>query len=248
MRSILIRAGLFALGALYIVMGVVSARVALLGARDREQGVPGALAFLLEQPHGAWLLGAVVAGLAGIALAHAAEAARGPRPIGPRLLLAVNALGYAALAWTAARLLLHLGRGGSFERAGASWLFSKRWGLAAVKLAGVGVAAGGVWELWQGVRGRLPFRRDLLPRALVRLLSGSARFGLLSRGLVLGALGFFLFRAAEELKPARVPTFGGALQAFAHTALGPVFVGVVALGLCAYGLYLWTLVLLKRRV
>ncbi|MFY9550692.1 MAG: DUF1206 domain-containing protein, partial [Thermoanaerobaculia bacterium] len=79
MRSILIRAGLFALGTLYVVMGVVSASVALLGARDREQGVPGALAFLLEQPHGAWLLGAVVAGLAGIALAHAAEAARGPR-------------------------------------------------------------------------------------------------------------------------------------------------------------------------
>lgn len=120
--------------------------------------------------------------------------------------------------------------------------------MAAVKLAAVGVVAGGVWELWQGVRGRLPFRRDLLPRALVRLLSGSARFGLLSRGLVLGAFGFFLFRAAEELKPARVPTLGGALQAFAHTALGPVVVGVIAIGLCAYGLYLWTLVLLKRRV
>jgi hypothetical protein len=247
MRGILIRSGLVALGALYVAMGVVAARVALLGARTRDLGVPGALAFLLEQPYGAWVLGAVVAGLGGIALAHASEAALGNQGVAPRLLLAINALGYATLAWTAARLLLHLGRAGGLEHAGASWLLSKAWGRAALRLAGVGVAAGGLWELWQGLRGRLPFRRDLLPRGLVRFLSGCAQFGLVSRGLVLVVLGFFLFEAGGN-DTARIPTFGRALRAFTHTIAGPAFVGVVALGLCAYGVYLWTLALLKRRV
>ncbi len=248
MRSLLVRTGLAALGVLYVAMGIVSARVALLGARDREQGVPGALVFLLERPLGAWILGAVVAGLAGIALAHAAGAVRGHERGVARVLLAVNAIGYAALAWTAARLMLHLGRGGRLEQAGASWLFATTWGPAVVKVVAILVGAGGAWELWQGIRGKLPFRRDLLARRLVRVLSGIARFGLVSRGLVVVAVGYFLFRAAAQLDAKRVPTIGGALRAFSQTALGPVFVGVVALGLSAYGVYLWTLMLLKRRV
>jgi hypothetical protein len=248
LRAFLVRTGLAALGVLYVVMGIVSARVALLGAKDRGQGVPGALAFLLERPLGPWILGAVVAGLAGIALAHAAGAVRGRERGVARVLLAVNAIGYAALVWTAARLLLHLRRGGGLEEAGASWLFAKTWGPAVVKVVAVLVAAGGAWELWQGIRGKLTFRRDLLPRGLVKGLSAIARFGLLSRGLVVVAVGYFLFRAAAELDAQRVPTIGGALRAFSHTALGPVFVGVVALGLSAYGVYLWTLMLLKRRV
>ena len=43
-------------------------------------------------------------------------------------------------------------------------------------------------------------------------------------------------------------TFGGTLDALAHTALGPAFLGVLAAGLASYGVYLWALALLRRRV
>ncbi len=250
LRSVAMRSGLGALGAVYVALGVVSARVALLGAsRRREEGIPGALRFLLERPRGGLILGAVVAGLAAIAAVHLAEAAGGRVGVLSRLGLAVNGIGYAALAWTAGRLLLHLGRGGgSLERAGLSWLLGESWGPAALEITGAAVAAGGLWELVQGVRGRLPFRRDLLPKHLVKVLAAVARFGLAARGLVLCALGYFLFRAAEELDPARVRSMGGALRAFSTTGLGPAFTAVVAFGLAAYGVYLWTLMLLKKRV
>ena len=247
-RGILIRLGLLALGAVYVAMGVVSARVAFLGARS-EEGVPGALRLLLEQPRGPRILAAVVAGLAGIALVHLVEAVTGRRPGLVRAGLAANALGYGALAWTAARLLFHLGRGGqSLEQVGISWLLGESWGAMLLEAVGAAVVAGGLWEAYQGLRGRLDFSRKLLPRRLSRLLVFIARFGLLTRGLVLGALGYFLIRAAEELDPGRVATMGGVLHAFSRTALGPVFVGVVALGLAAYGVSLWTRTLLKRRV
>jgi hypothetical protein len=249
-RAVLVRAGFFAIGAIYVAMGVVSARVAFLGARDRENGVPGALRFLLDRPHGAWILGAVVAGLLGISVAHVAQAVRGPGGAVMRAGLAVNALGYAALAWTAARLLLHLGRrggGAALEREGVSWLLSESWGAAVVELVGAGVIAGGLWEVAQGFSGKLPFRRDLLPRRVTRALVAISRFGLVARGATLALFGYFLVRAAEGLDPAVVRSIGGAFDASDQTALGPAFLGVVAAGLAAYGVYMWTLVLLGRR-
>jgi hypothetical protein len=247
-RGTLIRLGLAATGLVYVAMGVVSARVAFLGARNREQGVPGALRFLLEQPYGPYVLGAVVAGLIGVALVHGVEAATGRRGVAARVGLAVNAIGYAALAWTSARLLFHLGRGGgASERESIAWLLGVPGGAVALEVVGAAVIAGGAWEAYQGIRGSWSAGRRL-PRRLGRILSAVARFGLVARGLVLAALGYFLIRAAEEADPARARTLGGVLRSFSRTALGPGFVGVVALGLAAYGMQLWALALLKRRV
>ena len=249
LRSVAVRSGLGALGAVYLALGFVSARVALLGATRHEQGIPAALRFLLGQPRGPWILGAVVAGLAAIALAHAIEAAAGRRGALYRLGLAANAIGYGMLAWTAGRLLLHLGRtGDSLPRAGLSWLLGEWWGPALLVLVGLAVIAGGLWEFAQGVRGRLPFRRDLLPRRLAKLLAGVARFGLAARGLVLCAVGYFLIVAAEELDPGRAKTLGGALRLLSRQGFGAIFTGVVGLGLAAYGIYMWSLALLKRKV
>jgi hypothetical protein len=247
LRSFLIRLGLAATGLVYVAMGVVSARVAFLGARDREQGVPGALRFLLEQPYGPRLLGAVVAGLIGVALVHGVECVSGRRSLASRAGLLVNTIGYAALAWTAARLLLHLGRGGGLEREGIAWLLGAPGGETLLEGIGAAVVAGGLWEIWQGVRGRVVVGRRL-PRRIGGFLLALSRFGLVARGLVLCALGYFLIRAAAEADPARARTLGGVLRGFAHTGFGPGFVGVVALGLAAYGVHLWTLALLKRKV
>jgi len=249
LRNLAVRSGFGALGAIYVALGIVSARVALLGARRHEEGIPGALRFLLEQPKGPWILGAVVGSLAAIAVVHCVEAVTGHRGAIVRIGQAMSGIGYAALAWTAGRLLLHLKRGGgALEREGLTWLLGEAWGPMVLEVVGAAVVAGGLWELYRGVLAPLPFRRDLLPRTLGRLLAGISRFGLVARGLLLCALGYFLARAAEELDPGRVQSMGGALRAFSQTALGPVFTGVVAFGLMAYGVHMWTLMLLKRRV
>ncbi|MET0619291.1 MAG: DUF1206 domain-containing protein [Thermoanaerobaculia bacterium] len=242
MRSAPERAGYFAIGLIYVAMGYVSARIAVLGARDPDHGVLGALRFLLDRPLGAWVLGAVVAGLAAIAGAHLVQSIRGPGGVVKRIGLFVNGFSYAVLAVTATRLLLHLrvrpaAGGASLERQGVSWLLSESWGAAALELAGVAVALGGFWEIGQGLAGRLPFRGGRLPRKLVNLFAAISRFGLVARGATLATLGYFLIRAAEELDPAAVRNVGGVLEAFAHTPLGPAFMAAAAAGLAAYGIY-----------
>ncbi len=242
MRVAAVRAGLLAIGAIYVAMGYVSARIAFAGARDPVNGVPGALRFLLDRSHGAWLLGAVVAGLAGIAVAYAARAVRGPGRALRRVGLAANAVGYAALAVASARLLLHAGRragGARLEREGVSWLLTESWGAFVLELVGVGVVAGGLWEIGRGFRGPLRLQGGALPRPLRRALAAVSRFGLVARGVTLAALGYFLIRAAEELDPALVRTLGGTLDALARTAFGPAFLAVVSAGLASYGVYLW---------
>lgn len=248
-RRVAVRSGFGAVGIVYFALGVVLLRVAFLGTRRHEPGIPAALRFLLARPYGAWLLGGVIAGLAAIAVAHAVEAAFGHRGPIVRVGLAVNAIGYVALATTAARLVLHLRQpDGSLEKAGAAWLFGESWGPAVVEVIGVAVALGGLWEIGQGVFGRLSFRRDLLPGGLASVLAAVCRFGLAARGLVLVALGYFFVLAAEELNPRRVPSVGGALHGLSQTALGPILTAAIALGLCAFGVYMWTLMLLKRKV
>ena len=138
--------------------------------------------------------------------------------------------------------------GGSLRKTGVTWLLAESWGAAVLALVGFIVAGGGLWEAWQGVRGGLPLRKDLLPRRLVRILAGIARFGLIARGIVLCALGYFICRAAIEGDPSRVQSMGGALRTFSHATFGPALMGTIAFGLAAYGVYLWTLMLLKRRV
>jgi len=247
LRRFAIRFGFGALGIVYVALGIVSWRVAL-GARRHEQGIPAALRFLLEQPHGPLLLGALVTALGVLAVVHLVEAITRRLGVLGRVGMFVNGIGYAALAWTAGRLLLHLGQSGSLQKAGVSWLLGESWGAAVIEAVGVAVIAGGLWELFQGVAARLPFRRDLLPRHLGRVLAAVSRFGLVVRGLVLAVLGYFLVMAAEEADPARAQTMGGTLRALSHTTLGPLFTVAVAAGLMAYGVYMWTLMLLKRRV
>ena len=246
MRGGLIRIGLIALGLVYVAMGVVSARVAFLGARNRDEGVPGALRFLLEQPYGSRVLGAVVAGLLGIAIVSAVESLSGRRKVLVRIGLAVNAIGYAALAWTSARLLLHLGSGGSLERTGIAWLLNVPGGGVLLEVIGAAVIVAAIVEIVQGIRG--PANPARPPKAIARGLAAVARFGLMARGLVLAAVGYFLLRAARESDPRNARGMGGVLKAFTHTSLGPWFVGVIALGLAAYGIHLWTLALWRRRV
>ena len=249
MRRLLVRFGLCALGLVYVAMGFVSARVAWLGVRE-PQGIAGALRLLLNGGRGSGLLAIVALGLGGLAVSRAIDAFRGRRGFLARIALAVDALGYGVLCWTAVALLLHLrARGGpSLTRTGATWLLSESWGPAVMEIAGVVVALGGLRELWMGLSGRLSNRPDGAPKNLAKTLTAIARFGLMARGLVLCVLGYYIVRAAEESDATQVHTMGGTLRQVSGTAYGAAILAVLAAGLAAYGIYLVALGLTKRNV
>ncbi len=250
-RSTLARLGFAATGILYVALGATAVRVALGGARDPAEGLPGALRVLLRQPHGRAFLNAVAAGLAAFAVWHLLEARNRRRGLLERAGHLVGALGYAALLWSAVALLMRLRRPeGTLERSALEWLLSRPWGVVAVEMAGVVTIGAGLFEIAQGVTGRLRkrFATLWLSHDAARLVKRMARFGLAARGVVLVVIGVFQLRVAEDLDPRELREIGGALKALSRSpAGGPPIAGLVALGLIAYGLYMGVLALAARR-
>jgi hypothetical protein len=248
LRQGLARAGLFAIGAIYAAVGVVAARIVFLGSRDRVAGMAGALRFLLARPHGQILVLLVVGGVAAYALWHAVEARRRKRFF-VRAGHVVAALGYVALGWTGIRLLLRVRGSRGAARRGLGWLLSQPWGATALTIAGAVVVAGAISQIFQAVSGRLRdrFAARGAKGGATRLAMAIARFGLASRGIVFGIVGWFLIRTARESDPSQFREIGGALKVLSNTAAGPWLMGAVALGLIAYAAYLWTLAIAGRR-
>jgi hypothetical protein len=250
-RRALARFGFAATGILYGALGVTAARIALLGARDRVGGMPGALRLILGQAHGRTLLGAVAAGLAAFALWHLIEARNRRRTLLERAGHLAGAAGHAALAWSAVSLLLRLRQPpDSLGRSALEWLLTRSFGVLAVETAGVVTIGAGLLEIAQGVSGRLRdrFAARWLPRDAARFVKGIARFGLAARGGVLVLIGVFQVRVAVNLDPPELREIGGALKAVSQsTAAGPLLAGVVGLGLIAYGLSMGVLAVAARR-
>ncbi len=61
--------------------------------------------------------------------------------------------------------------------------------------------------------------------------------GLAARGVVFALIGLFLIQAARQGDPSQAVGLGGALQKLADQPQGAVLLGVVAAGLCMYGLF-----------
>ena len=64
------------------------------------------------------------------------------------------------------------------------------------------------------------------------------RFGLAARGIVFAIIGFFLLEAARQSDPSEARGLDGAVQALAQHPYGPWLLGIVALGLVAYGIHM----------
>jgi hypothetical protein len=242
------RLGYAAMGLVYATIGVIAARIAFLGARDRLAGIHGALAALLRQRDGRVILLAVAAGLACFAVWRAIQTFSGRGGLLERVGWAVMAIGYAALAWTAVSLVLKLPAGEPIQRIGMGRLLPYPAGRLALRVTAAVLAVVGVVAVVQGVGGRLPrwlsgagSNRAMRPFTL-RL----ARFGLAARGVVGIVMGWLLLRAVEDFNPRGAGAIGGSLRFLSQSPGGPLVMGVVALGLLAYGISMWAVAISRR--
>ena len=250
LRSFLSRIGFTATGIVYLTIGLLAARIAFLGTRDRVAGVPGALRHILSRPYGVFALWFVALGLAAFALWRFVRAASPRRGKLDRLRELGGGLGHAALAWVAFRILLRMqGNEQVAAKAGLAWLAAQPMGKAAVVIAGVCVAGAGLAAIYQGLTGRIrpEFAVSGLPRGAKGLAALAARIGFVAKGMVLLVIGYFLVRAAEQVDPGQVREIGGSLRVLSKPPFGPALMGVVALGLVVYGIYLLVVAAYRSR-
>lgn len=235
----LARMGYAARGIVYMIIGIVAAQAAF-GRGGQVTDQRGAFGEILSRPGGKFMLGLVAMGLVGYTVWRFVEAALDPEHDGAakRALYALSGFIHVGLALSAARMALGSSRGGGgggdawtarvMEAPGGRWL---------IALAALGIAGFGIQQIIKGYRSDLDKRLDLSRmNAEARTWAVRAtRAGLIARGVVFGIIGFFLLQAALQRDPGETRDLGGALEALRGASYGPYLLGLVALGLVAYG-------------
>ena len=244
----LARAGLAARGLLYVVVGLLAGRIAM-GDREEKADKQGALELVARQPLGKVLLLAVAIGLAGYAVWRLAQAVAGGADDGEsegkawakRVGYLARGGFYAFLSVTAVRVVLgaESGSGSEEERDATARVLD--WPLGAVLVAAAGVAFLGAsaWQGWRAAKGK--YHKDLEEGRMEenerRTAIVAAVAGLLTRMVMFGLIGLFLLKASWEHRANAGVGLDGALHRIVRAPAGPWILGVLAVGLLAFGLF-----------
>jgi hypothetical protein len=230
----------------YFLIGAFAA-LAAAGQGGAIVGREGAVRTIAQQPFGRVLLAITAAGLAGYALWRFVQAAFDPerdatergKGTGKRLGWALSGIIHAAFAVAAVQLLLGAGGHGNERTIWLNRVLALPGGRLLVAVAGVFVVGVGVFQLYRAATGNLEERLELgaMSARGARWVMGIARAGLAARGVVFGIIGIFLAKAGLDARPSEARDVRGALLELAQQRYGAALLGVVAVGLAAYGLY-----------
>ncbi len=245
----LARLGYACKGVVYLIIGYLAARLAL-GNGGNTPDNTSALQTLYAQPFGKLLLALVTIGLFGFALWSLIQAlfdteGKGKKIGGmlARLGYVGVAISYGALALAALNLVTGLGTPGKSSNATAQdWTASflnQPFGVALVALAGLvalGVACALFYKAYK-VTFRQKLRMATLRPAVQRWVLFIGRLGQGALGVVASIIGIFLIVAALQHNPGEAKGLSGALITLLQQPFGPLLLGIVAVGLLAYGIY-----------
>ena len=240
----LARFGYSARGVIYLIIGGLAV-MAAVDAGGQTTGSKGVLRVVLAQPFGQTLLAVIAAGLVGYAAWRFAQAVwdadghgRDAKGLTIRAGLLVSSVTHVSLAFLAVSLIFGWSTGGSGKntQGWTAWLLSLplgRWLVGVLGLIVIGVGVAHLVKGWQA-KFEKRFKRDYQN---YKWISPVCRFGLISRGVVFLIIGGFFIVAALEFNSGEARGFQGALDALRQQPYGPWLLGVVALGLIAFGFY-----------
>lgn len=244
--TLLARSGYAARGVVYIIVGYFAVLAAWGGSGGQTTDSEGALLSLLDEPFGNVLLGIIAVGLIGYALwrliqglidtdGHGTEA----KGIAIRGGLLVSAVTHVLLAIFALGLIFGWGSGGGGDggtQDWTAWLMRQPYGRWLVGLVGIAVLGAGVAHIVKGWQAK--FEKYLrMDRQKLDTARPVCRFGLIARGVVFLIIGGFLLLAAWQVDPSEARGLAGALQALQEQSYGWVLLGIIAIGLLAFGIY-----------
>lgn len=250
----LTRIGFGARGLLYFVMGLIAVQV-VLGGSGTTADKQGALAAIGAQPVGRVLLWIVLVGLVGYSLWGIIRALFDPLHVGKDWSGIVQRAGFLISAVSYGSLILPtyglLTGGGQRAQNGAqtaqtqsfvSSLMATSSGRWIVAFVGVVIIGVGLAHIYKGLSRRFDKQFQLYDLSYHRAtwIRRLGRVGTAARGFVFGLVGAFLAVAAYQANPSQAQGINGALLKLLALPYGPWLLGVVAVGLIAFGIYSMT--------
>ncbi|MFE5111202.1 DUF1206 domain-containing protein [Streptomyces sp. NPDC056663] len=247
------RAGFVARGVIYVLIGVLSLRIALSDGGGKQADRGGAIAEIAEKPFGTvllWLLGTALAGMAVWRLSEAAFGQAGPdgRKAGKRAMAAGRFVFYGFVSYSV--LSYAAGDKGSGSGSGSSDRDSQDvtakaldWpgGQWIVAVAGIAVAAAGIWIAARAIMQK--FHKHLkmfeMSEKARKVIDFLGMFGGAARGIVFAVAGVFAVAAAVQHQPGKAKGMDDTLRSFTETPAGPWLLVLIAAGLAAFGVFSW---------
>lgn len=243
----LARFGYAARGVVYAFIGVLAIQAAFFG-RGQTTGPEGAIYKIAEQSK--MLLVLIAIGLFGYALWRFVQGILDPENKGndakgmvKRGAMVASGVIYAGLAILAVRLISQDGgaaaSGASGQSSTTAKLLSLPFGRTLVILAGLGVIVAALQQLYDAYTKKFTrrFKTQEMSPEEQRMAVHTGQLGLAARGIAFLITGWFLIQAALRYDPSQARGLGGALETLARQPYGPWLLGLVALGLVAYGAY-----------
>ncbi|MGZ6347456.1 MAG: DUF1206 domain-containing protein [Anaerolineales bacterium] len=245
--EILTRIGYGARGLIYITMGILAVDVAL-GKGGALASPQGAIAAIGKQPAGLIFLWVILIGIIAYALWGVVRAVYDPLHKGHDMkgLLArfgflCSAFGYAILVWPTYGYIT-----GASKTASSSGtqkfiaaIMAMPLGRWAIGILGLAVLAGGLYQIYLGFKADFDkqFQTYALTREEVKVTTDVGRFGTSARGVVFAVVGGLIALAAYQANPSQPVGMDTALATLMHQPYGIWLLGIVALGLIAFGFY-----------
>ncbi len=233
--------GIATKGIVYFIIGALTAMTAF-GYGGQKSGSGTVLEFLADQSFGKVLLVLLAIGLLGYVFWRLYQAIANPNDIEDnakgiikRIAYFVSGILYGLLAYSALKLVLGTQSSGE---GGKSQIFNSDYAATIAIVLGVILIGKGIYEFYQAYSGK--FKEEVesagLDSRAQKYIMKAGKVGFTSRGVVAGILGFLFIKAgvgenAEKL--GKSDAFSFIQQEF-----GSVVMGIVALGLVGYGVFM----------
>jgi len=238
------RIGILSKGVVYGLIGTLTA-LAAFNLGGSKSGKGNALEFIAGQPFGKVLLGALAVGLFGYTFYRFYEAIKGieeswsdAKGFTKRIGYIVSGIFYGFLGYTAATIAIG-SSSGSGDSSMVSSIMSKSYGPYLIGIVALAMLGKSVFQIYKAYSNK--FRDDVKESNLSQnqqsVFIKAGKIGFVSRGIVSGIIAFLLFKVAigsGGSADGKVAAFE-----FLQDTFGAVVMGLVALGLVAYAVFMF---------
>jgi hypothetical protein len=249
----LARIGLIAYGVVHLLVAWLALQLAWFGESGESADQSGAMSTVADSPIGKPLLWLIAVGLIALAVWQAAEVLRwrsGWSASGKTRTKALRKSGnaliksaiYIALAVLAIRFATGSGQSSSqSQQETTAGVFDWPGGQFIVGAAGLILIGSGIWHVRKGINKHFLKQidtSDASPAAL-KLVTRLGQVGFPGKGVALAGVGALLLYAAITFDPSKAKGLDGALHTVLELPFGPVLLTIIALGIAAFGAFLF---------
>ncbi len=234
--------GIATKGVVYFIIGILTAMTAF-GYGGKKSDSTTVLDFLFSQSYGKFILIVLAIGLLGYVFWRWYQAIANPNDIDDnakgvikRVAYFISGILYGSLAYTAVKMVV-----GNDSQSGSSFfskLFNSDYATVSTVVIGLVFIGKGIYEFYQGYSGKFKDEVEAagLDHKAQDYVMKAGKIGYTSRGLVAGILGFLFVKAglannAQQLS--KTDAFS-----FIQDEFGSIVMGIVALGLVGYGIFM----------